>query len=92
MLEIQFIPQMIFSAAGMPDDLCRSMLEIVRAPVFGAAVGNAVSVPVIERILGKLLPLANLVEGPVADFWNDLMPLPTTNVRSLGFGISRGPC
>lgn len=64
---------------GMPDDLCRSMLEIVRAPVFGAAVGNAVSLPVIERILGKLLPLANLVEGPVADFWNDLMPLPTTN-------------
>ena len=73
----------------MPDDLSRNMLEIVRPPVFGHAVWNAVSLPVIERILGKLLPLANLVEGPIADFWHDLMPLPTTNVRSLGFGISR---
>lgn len=57
------------------------MLQVVRAPVFGGAVGNAVSLSVVERILARLLPAANLVEGRLPDFWESIMPMPSTCVR-----------
>jgi hypothetical protein len=69
---------------GLPDALAKEMLKLVRPPVFGGAVGNAVSLSVIERILGRLLPAANLVEGTLPDFWSDIMPLPSTKAGPAG--------
>ena len=52
----------------------------------GEAVGNALSLNVAERALGRLLDAANLVKVPTDDFWGRVTPnLPDRDVRASFF-------
>ena len=53
------------------------MVRATSEPAVGAALGNAVSCNVLERLLARVLPAAGLVDSgsePLPDLWQSLGP------------------
>lgn len=63
---------------GLPDDLTEQMETRCGTRVVGAAIGNALSLNVVERVLRNLLWASSLVSELPSDFWQCLGPLPAT--------------
>ena len=61
---------------GLPDELVHEFVGAVGPKAVGRALGNAVSANVLERLLGRLLYAASLVEDLPEDFWRRVTPLP----------------
>ncbi len=57
---------------GLPDDLTKMFESSAGKRKTGFAIGNALSVNVVERLLGRLLWAANLVVKPLPDNWLEL--------------------
>ena len=58
-----------FFLPGLPDQLVQQFIDQHGCALTGHALGNALSLNVAERVLSRLLVYANLVPGPLPDFW-----------------------
>ena len=72
---------------GLPDDLTEQMETRCVTRVVGAAIGNALSLNVVERVLRNLLWASSLVSELPSDFWQCLGPLPATGVTGLHLAV-----
>lgn len=75
--------------AGVPDRLTQEFVKAVGPSSTGFALGNAVSVNVVERLVGRVLFAARLVDASVLDMWSAL----PASLHSSSSGQARlGPC
>ena len=72
---------------GLPDDLTEQMETRCGTCVVGAAIGNALSLNVVERVLRNLLWASSLVSELPSNFWQCLGPLPATGVTGLHLAV-----
>lgn len=63
------IGMLSFAFAGLPEILLTRMVDDAGRKRLGFALGNALSANTVERLLCRVLYIANLVQSPLSDFW-----------------------
>ena len=66
----------VLGAPGLPDSLIERMQRTEPGAAIGGAIGNGLSLNVVERVLGRLLYAANLLSEPAPDTWLAALPFP----------------